>query len=171
MEKNILETEERNFTIEDLHRKKAEAEMLEEKDKQVSAELEEIVSKDENEIMKDNIQEKNLIEKNEDNIFGKIKNFFKKIFGKKQENDENKVNEDVLIEAEKSYIFRDYIRKTEDEETELFDLQQRYRRGEIADSELTQEQINSLCMLYDRQIEDLKRTIKAKEQQIVKYKK
>ncbi len=171
MEKNILETKERNFTIEDLHRKKAEAEMLEEKDKQVSAELEEIVSKDENEIMKDNIQEKNLIEKNEDNIFGKIKNFFKKIFGKKQENDENKVNEDVLIEAEKSYIFRDYIRKTEDEETELFDLQQRYRRGEIADSELTQEQINSLCMLYDKQIEDLKRTIKAKEQQIVKYKK
>lgn len=50
MEKNILETEERNFTIEDLHRKKAEAEMLEEKDKQVSAELEEIISKDENEI-------------------------------------------------------------------------------------------------------------------------
>lgn len=50
MEKNILETEERNFTIEDLNRKKAEAEMLEEKDKQVSAELEEIISKDENEI-------------------------------------------------------------------------------------------------------------------------
>ena len=171
MEKNILETEERNFTIEDLHRKKAEAEMLEEKDKQVSAELEEIVSKDENEIMKDNTQEKNLIEKNEDNILGKIKNFLKKIFGKKQENDENKVNEDVLIEAEKSYSFRDYIRRTEDEETELFDLQQRYRRGEIADNKLTQEQINSLCMLYDRQIEDLKRTIKAKEQQIVKYKK
>ena len=171
MEKDILETEEKNFTTDDLHRKKAEAEMLEEKDRQVSAELEEIISKDENEIMKDNTQEKNLIEKNEDNIFGKIKNFLKKIFGKKQENDENKVNEDVLIEAEKSYSFRDYIRRTEDDETELFDLQQRYRRGEIADSELTQEQINSLCMLYDRQIEDLKRTIKAKEQQIVKYKK
>lgn len=120
--------------------------------------------------MNDNTQEKNLIKKNEDNIFEKIKVFFKKIFGKKQENNENKVNEDVLIEAEKSYSFRDYIRRTEDDETELFDLQQRYRRGEIADSELTQEQINSLCMLYDRQIEDLKRTIKAKEQQIVKYK-
>ena len=31
MEENILGTEERLFTIEDLHRKKAEAEMLEEK--------------------------------------------------------------------------------------------------------------------------------------------
>ena len=50
MEKSILETEERNFTIEDLRRKKAEAEMLEEKDRQVTAELEEIISKDENEI-------------------------------------------------------------------------------------------------------------------------
>lgn len=50
MEKNILETEERNFTIEDLHRKKAEVEMLEEKDRQVSDELKEIISKDENEI-------------------------------------------------------------------------------------------------------------------------
>ena len=47
----------------------------------------------------------------------------------------------------------------------------RYRRGEIADSDLTQEQINSLCMLYDRQIEDLKRTIEAKEQQLSNYKK
>ena len=121
--------------------------------------------------MKDNTQEKNLIEKNEDNILGKIKNFFRKIFGKKQENSESRLDEDVLIEAEKSYSFRDYIRKTGDDDTELFDLQQRYRRGEIADSELTQEQINSLCMLYDKQIQDLKRTIESKEQQVIKYKK
>ena len=121
--------------------------------------------------MKDNTQEKNLIEKNEDNILGKIKKFFVKIFGKKQENSENLVDEDVLIEAEKSYSFRDYIRKTGDADTELLDLQQRYRRGEIADSELTQEQINSLCMLYDKQIRELKRTIESKEQQVVKYKK
>ena len=102
---------------------------------------------------------------------GKIKNFFRKIFGKKQENSESRLDEDVLIEAEKSYSFRDYIRKTGDDDTELFDLQQRYRRGEIADSELTQEQINSLCMLYDKQIQDLKRTIESKEQQVIKYKK
>ncbi len=50
MGKSVLETEDRCFTIEDLHRKKAEAEMLEEKDRQVSTELEEIISKDENEI-------------------------------------------------------------------------------------------------------------------------
>lgn len=50
MEKNLLETDESGFTIEDLHRKKAELELLEEKDRQVTAELEEIINKDENEI-------------------------------------------------------------------------------------------------------------------------
>ena len=121
--------------------------------------------------MKDNTQEKNLIERNENNIFGKIKSFFRKIFSKKEENTENEIDESVLEEAEKSYNFREYIKRTEDEETVLFELQRRYCRGEIADSDLTQEQINSLCMLYDKQIEDLKRTIKSKEQQVAKYKK
>lgn len=121
--------------------------------------------------MKDNTQEKNLIEKNENNIFGKIKNFFKKIFGIKEENIENTITEDILAEAEKSSGFRENIKMTENEETKLFELQRRYRRGEIADGDLTQEQINSLCMLYDKQIQDLKKTIASKEQQIAKYKK
>lgn len=119
--------------------------------------------------MKNNTHEKNLIEKRENNVFEKMRNFFKKIFGRKEASNENEVNEDILVEAEKSYSFRDYIRKVDDD-TELFDLQQRYRRGEIADSDLTQEQINSLCMLYDKQIENLKRTIAVKEQQVIKYK-
>ena len=121
--------------------------------------------------MKNNTQEKNLIERNENNIFGKIKNFFRKIFSNNKESTENQVDDTILEEAEKSYNVREYIKRTEDDETEIFDLQQRYRRGEIADSDLTQEQINYLCMLYDKQIEDLKRTIESKEQQIAKYKK
>ena len=120
--------------------------------------------------MKDDTQEKNLIKKNEENIFAKIKSFFKKIFGKKEENIENKITEDILAEAEKSKGFRENIKMTENEETRLFDLQRRYRRGEIADGDLTQEQINSLCMLYDKQIEELKKTIESKEQQVARYK-
>ena len=121
--------------------------------------------------MKDNTQEKNLIEKNENNIFGKIKNFFRKIFGKKEDSVNNNTEKIINNETEKNEEFREYIRRTEDEETKILELQRRYRRGEIADKDLTQEQINSLCLLYDRQIEDLKRTIEAKEQQISKYKK
>lgn len=121
--------------------------------------------------MKDNTQEKNLIEKNENNIFGKIKNFFRKIFGKKEDALKSETEEIINNEPEKNEEFKEYIKRTEDEETKVLELQMRYRRGEIADSDLTQEQINSLCMLYDRQIEDLKRTIEAKEQQLSKYKK
>lgn len=121
--------------------------------------------------MKDNTQEKNLIERNETNIFGKIKNFFRKIFGKKQEIVEDKKVEISEDEMEKSDIFKDYIRKIDNEETDLLDLQRRYRRGEIADNDLTQEQIDSLCLLYDKQIVELKRSIEAKENQLSKYKK
>lgn len=46
MGENTLETIERNFTIEDLHRKKAELEQLEEKDREVTAELQEEVERD-----------------------------------------------------------------------------------------------------------------------------
>lgn len=121
--------------------------------------------------MKDNTQEKNLIERNEENIFIKIKNFFKGLFGKKGEEVNNTVNEDIEMEMEKSEVFRSNIRNIEIDENNIFELQRRYRKGEIADSELTQEQINALCQLYDSQISDLKRNISAKEQQLAKYKK
>lgn len=121
--------------------------------------------------MKDNTQEKNLIERNEENIFIKIKNFFKGLFGKKCEEVNNTVNEEIEMEMEKSEVFRSNIRNIEIDENNIFELQRRYRKGEIADSELTQEQINALCQLYDSQIADLKRNISAKEQQLAKYKK
>ena len=121
--------------------------------------------------MKDNTQEKNLIERNEENIFIKIKNFFKGLFGKKGEEVNNTVNEEIEMEMEKSEVFRSNIRNIEIDENNIFELQRRYRKGEISDSELTQEQINALCQLYDSQIADLKRNISAKEQQLAKYKK
>ena len=46
MGENTLETTERNFTIEDLHRKKVELQQLEEKDREVTAELQEEVERD-----------------------------------------------------------------------------------------------------------------------------
>ena len=101
----------------------------------------------------------------------KIKNFFRNIFYKKNDNSIKQTKEIVTEETDNNYSFKSYIKRTESEETKLLDLQNRYRKGEIADDDLTQEQINSLCMLYDRQIEDLKRTIEAKKQQISKYKK
>ena len=121
--------------------------------------------------MKDNTQEKNLIERNEENVFIKIKNFFKGLFGKKVKEVNSVVNEDIEMEMEKSEVFRSDIRNIDIDENNIFELQRRYKNGEIADSELTQKQINALCQLYDSQIVELKRSISVIEQQLSKYKK
>lgn len=120
--------------------------------------------------MNDNTQEKNLIEKSEENIFAKIKSFLKKFFRKKELETSSIVDENIEMEMEKSNAFRDTLKDFENVENNVFELQRRYRKGEIADSDLTQEQINKLCQLYDSQIADLKRNIISKEQQLAKYK-
>ena len=118
--------------------------------------------------MEGNTQEKNLIEKKEKiNLFGKIKNFFKNLFGKKQVEE----NEEVVVEQqESSNEFKDSIKMTEEEENQLLELQKKYRRGEIAENDLTEEQIDALCDLYDKQIEEIKQSIKVKEEKIAEYK-
>ena len=120
--------------------------------------------------MENNTQEKDLIERNESTIFGKIKNFFRNLFKKKEI---SKISEEkeVDIHEEKKQEFKEYVKKTEDEDTQLLDLQRRYRKGAIGDNDLTEEQIEALCDLYDRQIISLKKSIEAKQQQITEYKK
>ena len=120
--------------------------------------------------MENNTQEKDLIERNESTIFGKIKNFFRNLFKKKEI---SKISEEkeVDIHEEKKQEFKEYVKKTEDENTQILDLERRYRKGEIGDNDLTEEQIDALCDLYDRQIISLKKSIEAKQQQITEYKK
>jgi len=118
--------------------------------------------------MEENTQEKNLIEKEERNFFGKIKNFFKKLFFKKAKKESC---QDETIEEPKANEFKESIKMSEDEEKILLDLQERYRRGEIAENDLTEEQIDALCDLYDRQIDELNESIRIKEEKIAEYKK
>ena len=121
--------------------------------------------------MEENTQEKNLIEKNEKSIFGRIKNFFKKLFNKKENSVENETVEESSASVKENNEFKEYIKMTEDEETKLVDLQARYRRGEIGQNDLTEEQIDALCDLYDKQIEELNKSIKIKEEKIAEHKK
>ena len=100
---------------------------------------------------------------------GKIKNFFENIFKRKEEKNEIVKEEFSESELEKSDGFKNYI-KIGDNGIELMELQTRYRRGEISDNDLTQEQIDSLCMLYDKQIEEIKRQIEVKERKLSEYK-
>lgn len=121
--------------------------------------------------MGENTQEKNLIEKNEKSIFGKIKNFFKKLFNRKENTVVNENVEESSTSVKENNEFKEYIKMTEDEETKLLELQARYRKGEIGQNDLTEEQIDALCDLYDKQIEELNKSIKIKEEKIAEHKK
>ena len=116
--------------------------------------------------MGENTQEKNLVEKKE-GFFQKVKNFFKGLFKKKEE--KTLREEKSALKEENS--FKENIRIEEKiKEDEIFELQKRFRRGEIAQSDLTEEQIEAIGELYDRQIAALKKIIEEKEKQLAENK-
>ena len=119
-------------------------------------------------------EEKTLIGINGNSIFYKIKQFFKRLFSKKESsiievpemaNNINGADED------KRSSFMEDIKKIEDEETILLKLQKKYRNGEIKEEDLTEEQINSLCKLYDKQIAELKKSNEYRKQKLLEYRK
>lgn len=119
--------------------------------------------------MGENTQEKNLVEKKE-SVFSKVKNFFKGLFNKKAKGD---IDREINSEKENSN-FKENIKIVQEEESEekkILELQKRYRRGEIAESDLSEEQIEALGNLYDKQIAALNKIIEEKEKQIAESQK
>lgn len=55
-------------------------------------------------------------------------------------------------------------------ETILFKLQEQYRNGQIKEENLSTDQIDKLCKLYDSQIEKLRKSNELRKQRILKYK-
>ena len=123
--------------------------------------------------MKKNTQEKSLVQVNENSILYKIKKFFKNLFNKNSEItnnytiiEEQKVN---LENENKKKYFMESIKNIENEEIKLLKLQKQYRSGEIKEEELTEEQVNSLCALYDKQIENLRKSNEIRKQKLLEY--
>lgn len=122
--------------------------------------------------MKENTQEKSLVQVNKNSIFYKIKKFFRSLFYRTNSNVESiNVTETTTINNNESNknSFREEIRNIENEETKLLKLQKQYRSGEIKEEELTEEQVNSLCALYDKQIANLKKSNEIKKQKLLEY--
>ena len=123
--------------------------------------------------MKENTQEKSLVQVNENGIFYKIKKFFKNLFNRNS----NITNNYAIVKEDKSIVesentknsYMESIKNIENEETKLLKLQKQYRSGEIKEEELTQEQVNSLCALYDRQIANLKKSNEIRKQKLLEY--
>lgn len=123
--------------------------------------------------MKENTQEKSLVQVNKNGILYKIKKFFKNLFNKNTTNNYNIIEEtESLVSSEnKKNSFMESIKNIEDEETKLLKLQKKYRSGEIKEEELTEEQVNSLCALYDKQIANLRKSNEIRKQKLLEYRK
>lgn len=123
--------------------------------------------------MKENTQEKSLVQVNKNGILYKIKKFFKNLFNKNTTNNYNIIEEtESLVASEnKKNFFMESIKNIEDEETKLLKLLKKYRSGEIKEEELTEEQVKSLCELYDKQIANLRKSNEIRKQKLLEYRK
>ena len=122
--------------------------------------------------MKENTQYKSLVQVNENSIFYKIKKFFRNLFYRTNSKVESiNVTETTTINNQESNksSFMEEIKNIENEETKLLKLQKQYRSGEIKEEELTEEQVNSLCALYDKQIENLRKSNENRKQKLLEY--
>ncbi len=73
---------------------------------------------------------------------------------------------DKNTDENKRNLFIEQLKNIEDEETNLLKLQRKYRSGEIKEEDLTDEQVNSLCKLYDKQISNLRKSNEIKKQKL-----
>lgn len=125
--------------------------------------------------MRKNTQEKSLIQISKNSIFYKIKFFFKNLFHKNKKSENNVSIENSIISGisskNKKSAFIENLRNIDDTETALLKLQRKFRNGEVKEEELSDEQIDSLCTLYDKQIANLKKSNEIKRQKLLEYKK
>ena len=121
--------------------------------------------------MSKNTNELSLVKKDSDNIFYKIKIFFKKLFYKENVIINNVSNDITETTEYNKKIFLENLKQIESKDINILELQRKYRNKDIKEEDLTEEQINSLCELYDKQIFSMKKEIELKKQKILNYKK
>ena len=66
-------------------------------------------------------------------------------------------------------VFENSIRIEDTEKMKLLRLQKKFRDGIIKEEDLTKEQINSLCELYDKQIEELRKSNELRKDRLLEY--
>lgn len=100
-------------------------------------------------------------------IWYKIKNIFRNIFF-------NKKTDEIKVEKEKTNTqndFKERIKTFDEEKERLVQLQEKLRNNEIEEKDLSKEDINSLSMLYDGQINELTQEINNNKAILEKLKK
>lgn len=108
-----------------------------------------------------------------ENIFDKIKKFFKNLFNRNIVEDyEIETSEDIVENQQqiKNSIFAENIKVEETEEQKLLKLQRLIREKRISEQDLSIEERDKLRNLYKSQIQNLKKSIMQKRNKIMKIK-
>ena len=63
------------------------------------------------------------------------------------------------------------LKNIENKEAKILGLQKAYRKGNIEENNMTEEEISSLLNLYDKQIANLKKSNEIRKQKLLKYRK
>lgn len=90
-------------------------------------------------------------------FFGRIKDFFKNLFSRNK-NVENLLKDDISnnIDSKNDWLKEAFGDNT-NQVNKIYKVQSLYRSGKIKEGELSEEEKKQLCLLYDKQIEHLKR--------------
>lgn len=91
-----------------------------------------------------------------ENIFTKISNFIKKIFFRKRETFTESVDESPICNNQYKENFIENIQIKENEETKrLKILQLKYDNGEIDEEDISDEDMDKLIEMYEKETEEL----------------
>lgn len=96
------------------------------------------------------------IDEEKNSIFRKISRFFKKIFGKKEQQPQKELTE---IEKSKQNFWKNIKIEENLEDAKLLELQRKLNNKEVNPEDLSIEEIESLTALYNRQTERIVRKI------------
>ncbi len=116
--------------------------------------------------MKENFDNKSLVKVN-DNIFLKIRNWFVNLFGFKTKSVQNTIdvsnsNMDINEPSTKDN-FLNSLKTSENDETNIFNLQRKYENGLLQVSDMSEDEYSKIEDLYNIQIENLTNQIKIKK--------
>lgn len=116
--------------------------------------------------MRENLDNKSLVKVN-DNIFLKIRNWFVNLFGLKTKSVQNTIdvsNSNIDInEPSTKDNFLNSLKTSENDETNIFNLQRKYENGQLKVSDMSEDEYSKIEDLYNRQIENLANQIKIKK--------
>lgn len=98
----------------------------------------------------------NKLIKYKDNIFIKIYHFFKKLFSIKNVPISKNIIEEASVDSKsKTDFFKNIQIQKNEEEIRLKKLQLLYDNGEIDEDDLSEEEIEKLVILYEKEMEEL----------------